>query len=158
MLLLPTQSYNTLIKEAIESYPTECCGFLLGKENDDNRAITKVMVCRNISAIGTKEFLISSHDYNKAEKEAETKGLKLLGVYHSHPNWDAVPSEKDAQNALPYFSYLIISVYKNKISTARSWRLDDNFVLKEEPIICNQNSIQKSNTNYGNHNNTYTFA
>lgn len=158
MLLLPTHSYNDLIREAIESYPAECCGFLLGKENGDNRIVTKVMVCKNVSAVGAKEFLISAHDYRKAEKEADEKGLKLLGIYHSHPNWDAVPSDKDAQNAFPYFSYLIISVYKNKISSARSWRLDDTFALKEEPIICNQNSIQKSNINYGNRNNTYTFA
>ena len=158
MLLLPTQSYNTLIKEAIESYPVECCGFLLGKENNENRIVTKVIVCKNISMSGGKEFSISAAEYKKAEREADENELKLLGVYHSHPNWDAVPSGKDAQNAFPYFSYLIISVFKNKISSARSWRLDDTFALKEEPIICNQNSIQKSNTNYGNRNNTYTFA
>lgn len=158
MLLLPTQSYNSLIREAIEGYPVECCGFLLGKENGDNRIVTKVMVCKNVSTSYEKEFLILPEEYKKAEKEADEKALKLLGVYHSHPNWDAVPSGKDVQNAFPYFSYLIISVFKNKISSARSWRLDDTFALKEEPIICNQNSIQKSNTNYGNDNNTYTFA
>ncbi len=158
MLLLPTHFYNTVIREAIETYPAECCGFLLGKESNENRIVTKVMVCKNSSVSGEKEFSISADEYRSGEKQAEENGMKLLGVYHSHPDWDALPSGKDAQCAFPYFSYLIISVFKNKVSSARSWRLDDNFLLKEEQLICNQNSILKSNTTYGNRNNSYTFA
>ncbi len=69
MLLLPTQSYNALIREAIESYPVECCGFLLGKENNENRIVTKVIVCKNVSKSGEKEFLISVENIKKLKKK-----------------------------------------------------------------------------------------
>ena len=155
MLLLSSSSYNRLIIEAIEKYPAECCGFLLGRETDDQRTVTQVMVCRNEAGKET-EFSIASKDYKKAEKDAKKQKLSLLGVYHSHPDWDAIPSETDTANALPNLSYVIISVFKHKISSSRSWRLNDNRIFEEEPIITDQNSISKSNTAHGNHYHSHT--
>ncbi len=151
MLLLLTSSYNTLIIEAIEKYPAECCGFLLGKESDnEQRVISHVITCKNESGTN-KEYKISPKEYKKAEKEAGRKKLSLLGIYHSHPDWDAVPSKTDLENALPDLSYVIISVYKHKVSSSRSWRLNDNRFFEEESIITDQNSTSKSNTIHGNH-------
>lgn len=156
MLLLPTSCYNRLIMEAIEKYPAECCGFLLGKEgNNEQRTISQVIVCKNESGTD-KEYKISPKEYKKVEKEAGKKKLSLLGVYHSHPDWDAVPSETDVENAMPNLSYVIISVYKNKVSASRSWRLNDDRFFIEEPIINDHNSISKSNTAHGNHYNSHT--
>ncbi len=151
MLILPTHCFNTIIRDAIEKYPAECCGLLLGKETGEQRIINNVVVCVNNAFDKEKEFLISSHEYLAAEKRAENKKWSLLGVYHSHPNRDAVPSDTDAGNAFPNLSYLIVSVFKNKISTARSWQLNEQLLLEEEKILNNQNSIVKNNTAYGNH-------
>jgi proteasome lid subunit RPN8/RPN11 len=78
-----------------------------------------------------------------AEKFADGSGLQLLGVYHSHPNHPAVPSEHDRIAAQPFFSYIIISVKENKIADLRSWQLDDHFQFKEETIE-NQLSINQN--------------
>ncbi len=156
MLLLPTSCHNKLIIEAIEKYPAECCGFLLGKEdNNEQRIISKVVVCKNESGTD-KEYKISPKEYKKVEKEAGKKKLSLLGIYHSHPDWDAIPSETDLENALPNLSYVIISVFKHQISASRGWRLNENRVFEEEPIITDQNSTSKSNTTHGNHYHSHT--
>ena len=155
MLLLSTSSYNQLIIQAIEKYPAECCGFLLGKENGEQRIISQLLISKNESGKQT-EFIISPHEYKKAEKEAKKKKLSLLGIYHSHPDWDAIPSETDTENALPNFSYVIVSVFKHKVSASRSWRLNENRIFEEEPIVTDQNSISKSNTAHGNHYHSHT--
>ncbi len=158
MLLVPTHCYNQLVSTAIEKYPSECCGFLLGKENDDQRIISQVIVCKNSAVSTEKEFLIVAEDYQKAEKKAEEKGLVLLGIYHSHPNSDAIPSDKDLVNALPHFSYLIISVFKQKIPASRCWRLSEHSSFEEEKVIINHNNLSKNNTAYGNHRYSHTTS
>lgn len=155
MLLLSTSSYNRIVMEAIEKYPVECCGFLMGKESGDQRNISFVLTCKNQSGRAT-EFSISPQDYKKAEKEAKRKKVSLLGVYHSHPDWDAIPSDTDTESALPNLSYVIISVFKHKIPASRSWRLNENRVFEEETIITDQNSISKNNIAHGNHHHSHT--
>lgn len=39
-------------------------------------------------------------DYNEVKKEAEEKGLRIVGDIHSHPNWFPVLSECDHRNHL----------------------------------------------------------
>lgn len=158
MLLLTTSSYNKLIMEAIEAYPAECCGFLLGKEDTTEQYLIKhVVTCKNESGTD-KEYKISPQEFKKVEKEAGKKKMSLIGIYHSHPDWDAIPSETDTENALPNLSYLIISVFKHKVSAARSWRLNNNRFFEEESIITDQNSLIKTNTAHGNHHRSHTAS
>ncbi|HKH59617.1 MAG TPA: M67 family metallopeptidase, partial [Flavitalea sp.] len=81
-----------------------------------------------------RRFEISAKDYLKGEQYALEKELQFLGVYHSHPNHPAIPSEHDRVAAQPYFSYIIISVLSNQTTHMRSWRLNDSFQFEEEEI------------------------
>lgn len=118
-----------------ESYVEERCGFFFGHDEADHRTVTKLMVVNN-SKEGNKcaNFEIAAKDYLHAERVAEQENLTLLGVYHSHPNHPAIPSEYDRVAAQPYFSYVIISVLNKKVAGIRSWQLDNNFQFKEVKI------------------------
>lgn len=124
-----------LLDDARQAFPNECCGFLFGFEAGENRILTDILVVNN-SKDGDKRrrFEIAPIDYLKAERYADEKGLALLGVYHSHPNHPAIPSEHDRVAAQPYFSYVIVSVYEKGRTDIRSWRLDDNRQFDEEAI------------------------
>ena len=74
-------------------------------------------------------------DYMKAERYADEKGFKLLGIYHSHPNHPAKPSVHDLNQAFPFFSYIIVSVNDGKHDDITSWQLDNNGEFQEEKII-----------------------
>ncbi len=67
-----------------------------------------------------RRFEISDLDYMKAERHAAKEGLTLLGVYHSHPLHPAIPSEHDHTVAMPFFSYLIVSVQTEGTAHVRS--------------------------------------
>ena len=144
MLHIDQQALDEMIADAKRSYPDECCGFFFGTEDQDRRNVTEVLAVDN-SKEGDKRrrFEISPKDYLNAEKFAVGSGLQLLGVYHSHPNHPAVPSEHDRIAAQPFFYYIIISVKENKIADLRSWQLDDHFQFKEETIE-NQLSINQN--------------
>lgn len=136
MITIDSQPKELMIKDGLGSFPDECCGFFYGQEDSKgNRIVTEILVVNNAKE-GDKRrrFEISAKDYLQGEHYATEKGLQLLGVYHSHPNHPAIPSEHDREAAQPYFSYIIISVLSNQTTHMRSWRLNDNFQFEEEEI------------------------
>lgn len=134
MIVLETDAQNTIVQDAVNAFPDECCGFVFGHEDSDGRRfITQARVVKNVKE-GDKRrrFEIAPQDYLDAEKYAEEQQIELLGVYHSHPNHPAVPSEHDRAAAQPFFSYLIISVNDKIPGPIRSWRLNDDWQFEEE--------------------------
>ena len=85
-----------------------------------------------------RRFVISLKDYLKAEQFADVNNLQLIGVYHSHPNHPAIPSEHDRVAAQPFFSYIILSVFNNEFDHIRSWQLNDERQFEEEKIFIQQ--------------------
>ena len=128
-----------MIEDAVNTFPDECCGFLFGNEIEDERIILQAVVVNNAKE-GDKRrrFAITPKDYLKAERYADENNLLLLGVYHSHPNHPAVPSEHDRLAAQPYFSYVILSVINNEYAGLRSWRLNEEQQFEEEEIYDRQ--------------------
>ena len=61
-----------------------------------------------------------------AMKRARAEGLDLVGVYHTHPNHPAVPSEYDRSVAQPEWSYVILSVRPGEVAEVRSWVLSED--------------------------------
>jgi proteasome lid subunit RPN8/RPN11 len=135
MLIIEQKPLDEMYNDALQSFPDECCGFFFGKEVGEERTVTKIVVVNN-SKEGDKRrrFEIAPRDYLNAERFADENDLQFLGVYHSHPNHPAIPSEHDRVAAQPYFSYIIISVKENEIAGIRSWQLNDNFQFEEETI------------------------
>jgi proteasome lid subunit RPN8/RPN11 len=136
MISIHPLANDIMTEDAVGSFPYECCGFFFGTENEKgHRAVTHVLVVNNAKE-GDKRrrFEISAKDYLRAEQFADENDLQLMGVYHSHPNHPAMPSETDRLSAQPYFSYIIISVYDQEVKDIRSWRLNCAFQFDEEQI------------------------
>jgi proteasome lid subunit RPN8/RPN11 len=90
-----------------ETYPHECCGALVGRED----GVTEVVALPNTTEEGPRRrFLVRPSDYREAEKRASELGGELLGFYHSHPDHPARPSQYDLDHAWPTFAYVIVSV------------------------------------------------
>jgi proteasome lid subunit RPN8/RPN11 len=134
MLYIELSVANRMIED-VKSDDQECCGFFFGYEIATNRTITRSMIVNN-STIQNKQtyFEISVEDYMNAERFAEAQNLRLLGVYHSHPNHPAIPSECDLEMAIPGFSYIIISVIDKKFVKIKSWQLNERLQFEEEEI------------------------
>lgn len=125
-----------MTNDAAGSFPDECCGFFFGREEEGRRVVESALVVDN-SKEGDKRrrFEIAPRDYLKAERYADEQGLLLLGVYHSHPNHPAIPSEHDRVAAQPYFSYIILSVMNGHPAGLRSWRLSEESQFEEEEVV-----------------------
>lgn len=136
MITIDSIAKKQMIEDGLTIFPDECCGFFYGEEDGlGNRRVTEILVVNNAKeGDKRKRFEISPKDYLKGEQYASEKNLDFLGIYHSHPNHPAIPSEHDRVAAQPYFSYIIISVLDNNSTHMRSWRLNDELQFEEEEI------------------------
>lgn len=133
------RKYSDLIQAyGVESYPDECCGFLLGKESDGERHVLSTLPAPNATQREEQfhRFLIEPEAFLQAERFARERDLDVVGFYHSHPNADARPSEYDIEHAWPWYSYIIVSVRESGAEEMTSWRLrDDRSQFEEEELV-----------------------
>lgn len=134
-IFVPRNVYNEIIDHAKDSYPNECCGFLVGKAMKDKR-VWQVERGTNLNTERANDrYVIDPKEFNLVDKIARTQGLDILGFYHSHPDHPDRPSEFDRQEGQPDYSYIIVSVKGGDEVSARSWIFDDEKEpFKEERI------------------------
>ena len=106
MIRLPKEIAEEMVQHAREQSPRECCGMLAGK----NAVITKLFKIKNI-AQRMDEYELDPLEQVNAFEEIDRLSLKLLGVYHSHPNHPCYPSGLDIRQAFyPGTLFFIISL------------------------------------------------
>ena len=71
-------------------------------------------------------FLIGPTDMLRGERHARSAGLDIVGIYHSHPDHPARPSQFDLDHAWPVFSYIIVSVTASGAGEMLSWELRED--------------------------------
>lgn len=146
-LEISTDALHKMQTHAEEDYPNECCGFFYGLEGE-SRQVRIVREVENAKeGDQSNRFQISPQDYQQAEKYAIDHDLDLLGVYHSHPDHAAEPSEHDRKVAMPWFSYIIISIQDGEAARTLSWRLNDERQFEEEPVSTKEFSTRKTHEN-----------
>ena len=120
-----------------EAYPEECSGVMVGMNAEGMKVVVDIWRAENIhEEERSRRFLIDPLEYMKFEEQAGERDIEILGIYHSHPDHPAEPSEYDRDHAWPGWSYVIASVGKKNVEDMRSWVLkDDRSGYNEEPIV-----------------------
>jgi proteasome lid subunit RPN8/RPN11 len=120
-------------QHGVEAYPHECCGALLGRDQSSPEEPGKPREILDLfPLINRREdsprnrFSVSPRDVIDAEKEAQERGLDIVGWYHSHPDHPARPSEYDREHAWPWYSYIIVSIRERVPQEMTSWRLKED--------------------------------
>ena len=121
-----------------QTYPHECCGILLGREEDGNKAILDILPINNARKDSPENrYMILPEDLVASDREARRRDLDVLGFYHSHPDHPARPSEFDREHAWPWYTYLIVAVAKGIPQDLTGWLLsaDRTIFLSEELLV-----------------------
>ncbi|AIE75165.1 MULTISPECIES: M67 family metallopeptidase [unclassified Synechocystis] len=156
---LSLSQQSQIYRHAELLYPEECCGLLLGQlvteENGDLYwQVEEVQPTENCWG-QVEEF---EQDYNQnqdsnlgklhyfaidpkvlltAQKDCRQRSLSIIGIFHSHPHGQPIPSEFDRAIAWPEYVYLIVSGENGKFNTSRSWYLSEskNFVEVDSTLL-----------------------
>ena len=128
-IVLAQKEKDKLVTHAISEQPSESCAMLFGKKVGDNWNVKEVFLTQNIDDSQTN-FTISPEELLKGYQIAEKNQLEVVGIFHSHPNSDAVPSNTDKKfmqnNPVPW---IIFSGVNNNL---KAYLLDSDVI--EIPI------------------------
>lgn len=156
VLILAPDNLRAIRAHAEQAYPEECCGLLVGQSaatsKSGERQVVSCVPAENtwnaaaVAAVGslsrapeleaaqTKDsrYWIDPQLMVRVQRDARAQNLDIIGVYHSHPDHAAVPSECDRTLAWQEYSYIIVSVTQGKATDVRSWHLDDQHQFQAE--------------------------
>jgi proteasome lid subunit RPN8/RPN11 len=134
-LRIPTAELDRLRAAAQAGYPHETCGLLIGRHTDGVVEVTGVRQGRNLNTERAHDrYELDPLDILAAENAAREAAQQVVGVWHSHPDHPARPSQTDLEAAWQDWSYLILSVARDRVGEIRSWRLDEAGRFIEEMI------------------------
>lgn len=157
MLNIPSGIIQNMIEHARQLAPHECCGILSGNETQiaDCYRITNILADMSqqelsrfdgaklsaLQRLSPEEradiaFQMDAREMAMAQRDIRSKGLSLLGFYHSHTFSPARPSQTDITIAMEFESYraklnfpepfhLIISLEKAEQPVIRAFRIQE---------------------------------
>lgn len=151
MLKLTSVHLQEIQTHAESTYPEECCGLLIGQIQGDDKTLIEVLPTENswgdeiddFQAIETtanktskrNRFSIAPKVMFEVQKSVRDRNLDIIGIFHSHPDNPARPSEFDRAIAWTAYSYIIVSVQQGKACDLKSWFLDDDHKFQSEEIL-----------------------
>ncbi|MBD2105833.1 M67 family metallopeptidase [Nodosilinea sp. FACHB-13] len=165
-LYLDADCYQAIVEAAVAGYPKECCGLLVGRRRSGEespgevaRTVVEVVTLNNAwdpslldytdptgdGAHSLRDrYWIDPADMLAVQRSTRERGLEIIGVFHSHPDHVAVPSECDRTLAWPVYSYIIVSVMAGQVADFKSWQLNDQNQFEPEPVKMIGSSANKA--------------
>ena len=93
-IILTEAQKQILSNHADNEKPNESCAILFGTENEGGIKVEKVFLTKNIDQ-SPVNFTISAEQRLEADKMERELRLKIIGIFHSHPDSKAYPSNTD---------------------------------------------------------------
>ena len=130
-IVLPNSVLEQIKQLALAETPLECCGFLVDEFGSD--VAREFHPCRNI-AQSKIIYTVDPRDHLRIELDAESRGLAIIGVVHSHTHTEPYPSATDvAQAPDPGWHYVIIGL-KDAEPKTRSYRIIDSQISESQIV------------------------
>jgi [CysO sulfur-carrier protein]-S-L-cysteine hydrolase len=129
MLQISTSVHAEMVAHCWAGLPLEACGLLAGTGATASACYPTVNTAESalVYTVDPKGFL-------RADRDAEGRGLTVLGVFHSHTHTAAYPSPTDvAQAPDPDWHYVLVSL-ADGTPVVRSYRIVAGNIA-EEPVV-----------------------
>lgn len=119
-IFLTATQLTKLVEVAKDALPNESCAFLLGH----NDRVAKILPMRNIDE-SPVTFSIEPTDLIYAYNLAESKGMDVIAIFHSHPA-KAWPSSTDMK--FMEINPVIWVIYSTTQNQLKAFVYDDDFI------------------------------
>ncbi len=140
MLRMSTDVQLAMVSHCLEGLPEEACGLIAGDPALD--AVLAWYPTENV-ARSARVYTVDPLAHLRADRDAESRGLQIVGVFHSHTHTDAYPSPTDVVQAPdPSWHYVIVSL-RDVQPVVRSYRIVDGLV-EEESVVIRTHVVQAS--------------
>ena len=134
MLNIKKSDLQVVVDHCLAAVPNEACGMLGGKDGSVEKAY-----CMKNAKPGTDYYEMDPDEQFRVMKDIRDSGLKLIGLFHSHPHSQAYPSSVDVNQAywpgtqLPNYPdavYVIVTLMDRAKPVARGFSIDEGKVTE----------------------------
>ena len=139
MLLLSRSAHLDLVAHLYDGLPDEACGLIGGRPAGPDEAASPASATvfypsPNVAA-SSRVYTIDPKTHLRADRDAEVRGLEIIGVVHSHTHTDAYPSPTDVASAPdPDWHYVIVSLREDE-PMLRSYRIVEGKITEERVVV-----------------------
>ncbi len=131
-LEIPTALVNQLSQYAQSTPEVEICG-LIGSQNG---IPTSCFPIKNTSSMPHSRYKMDAQQQISAIRSMRESSQDLFAIYHSHPNSEAYPSERDLNNAAYHtVLYIIISLENERNPKIRGFRISKSKKYREVKLL-----------------------
>ena len=135
MIKLKRSDYEKMLAHAEKELPNEACGLLGGTLDENGKTVSEVYLLTNIDA-SNEHFSMDPKEQLAAVKDMRSKGITLLGNWHSHPESPSRPSDEDKRLAHDSkASYMILSLMNREEPVLNSFHISGTDSEKEQLVI-----------------------
>jgi proteasome lid subunit RPN8/RPN11 len=155
---IPADVLEEMKAHAAEGYPHEVVGVMAGDWGETKRvrrlfrgsnqfrlaeemgedAAAALRDDLEVEGSSANRFFMTGDEMRAVDAACRAEGLDILGFYHTHPDHPSRPSATDlrfAQQTLPGYSYVIMSVERGVPSITTCWVLSDDESRFEEEAM-----------------------
>ena len=119
--------YERMRELAAGAYPDEGCGVLIGAVAGQHVEVVDVTRGRNLNTERSRDrYVLDPSDIVKADRDARSRGLDIVGFWHSHPDHPAHPSQYDTDHAWVDYVYVICATTSEGTGDANAFTLTDD--------------------------------
>jgi proteasome lid subunit RPN8/RPN11 len=137
VLRLRRTVYLQMVGDCYDKLPNEACGLLAGPAPQGPLADATLCYPITNAAASSRVYELEPREHLRADRDAEDRGLELVGVYHSHTHTVGYPSPTDvAQAPDPAWHYILVS-FADEAPTLRSYRIVDGNIAEEPVVVSN---------------------
>jgi proteasome lid subunit RPN8/RPN11 len=126
-----TEILEEMLRHARSEPGLECCGLLAGLGG----VITKIFPAKNVLASPTA-YEVAPQELFQLFRRMREEGLEHLGLYHSHPSGENVPSPRDIEQAYyPHEAYFILSPQTGAPHPVRAFSIREGHAQDLEIVV-----------------------
>lgn len=159
LITLQQSCYEQMLEHCMAAFPEEACGVLMvkrkistynddryrnsayndGKLNDSkcsDENIIAALPIDNVHPQKTSGFSFDPVQWVQAYYVAQRQGMRIVGIYHSHPTEEAIPSSSDMDGWLDQqLVYAIISLKQKDSPQLKFYRRTAQNQLISYPLV-----------------------
>ncbi|MDQ8736235.1 M67 family metallopeptidase [Paenibacillus sp. LHD-38] len=139
--MITKSAYDLLISICKHARPMEACGILVSSresmQSENPTIIDTIIPITNKHIDPTHSFTFDPAEWTAAYFEMQKNRQTLVGLFHSHPRTEAIPSSSDSEGFLPAseLSYWIVSLRNIETPHVQPYRRTEGAFIPMQLVL-----------------------
>ncbi|HJM00639.1 MAG TPA: M67 family metallopeptidase [Nitrosopumilus sp.] len=130
-IILTKLQKKILLDHSHKEEPNESCAILYGDKNGEENIVKEIWLVKNIDS-SPVEFTLSFDQTSEMYKKEKELNLNIIGIFHSHPNSEAHPSNTDEKYMKVNQDMYVWIIYSGINKNWKAFKLESEIAIEEK--------------------------